>query len=91
MTNDSVGYDICSYKNENIEPGDIVRIGTGIACKPPQGTYARLASRSSLASEEYIILGGIIDPGYRGEIKVSMQNASKLTGLHLLQANGSPR
>jgi len=51
---------------------------TGIAIGIPQGTYARIAPRSSLAFKESIgIGGGVIDADYTGEVKVIIMNHGK--------------
>lgn len=52
-------------------------MGTGIAINLPEGYMARVCPRSGLARNYGIdILGGIIDAGYRGEIKVILHNTS---------------
>lgn len=52
-------------------------VGTGIAIDLPEGYMARVCPRSGLARNYGIdILGGIIDAGYRGEIKVILHNTS---------------
>ena len=46
----------------------------------PHGTYGRIASRSGLALDHGItVRGGVIDPDYRGEIKVILYNESRDT------------
>jgi dUTP pyrophosphatase len=46
-------------------------IGTGVAVALPPGTYGRVAPRSGLAAKFGIdVLAGVIDPSYRGEIRV---------------------
>ena len=43
--------------------------------KPPDGIYARVASRSSLAFKQNIhVAGGVIDPDYRGSISIGLYN-----------------
>ena len=51
-------------------------VGLGFAVTPPIGCYARIAERSGLASKHGImILGGVIDEDYRGEIKAILYNS----------------
>jgi dUTP pyrophosphatase len=63
----------------SIEPLEIASIGTGLAMQFPQGYGALVEDRSGLALRGIITLGGVIDPGYRGEIKVVLCNLSKKT------------
>ena len=39
--------------------------------------YAQLYARSSMAAKGITVLGRVIDPDYRGNIKVILQNNSK--------------
>lgn len=70
------GWDI-SYDGEPTEilPGTAVWLSTGISVAIPRGWYARAAPRSGLAFKNSIdVLAGVIDAGYRGEIRVGLQN-----------------
>lgn len=78
-TDDSVGYDLRSIEDRRIEPGEIVKIHTGISIQPSKGYYAQIFSRSSFAAKGLSVEGGVIDPGYTGEIQVVMYNHSKIT------------
>lgn len=74
------------YANEDciIKPGERACIGTGIAIEwvknnkydeEPESYYMKLSSRSGLSKNFGIEIGaGILDPSYRGEIKVMMFN-----------------
>jgi dUTP pyrophosphatase len=73
---DDAGYDLTASQDAVIEKGTCVMIGTGIAIAMPPGVYGRIAPRSSLGSKNIIVNGGIIDQGYRGEIKVILSSLS---------------
>ena len=76
-TQDSVGYDIHSNLTQDIiiEPKQIAIIPTGLAMDPPPGTYIKIAPRSGLTIKNQLTtMAGIIDPDYRGEIKIIMRN-----------------
>ena len=76
-TADSIGYDLYCYSQEDIviEPNKIVIIPTGVIIEPPPGTYARIAPRSGLTvNNSLTTLAGVVDPDYRGEVKVVLQN-----------------
>lgn len=73
-TSGSIGYDLMSYEDTFLAPGRMTIVKTGIKAKPPNGTYIRLAARSSIASKGVHVNGGVIDPDYTGEIKVILHN-----------------
>lgn len=55
-----------------------VNIPTGLVIEPPPGHFVMVCSRSGLASNSVWVTNapGIIDPDYRGEIKVLLYNGS---------------
>jgi dUTP pyrophosphatase len=56
-------------------PGQRVLIGTGVCTAIPPGFYGQIAERSGLGYGEGVgLLGGVIDAGYRGEIKAIVVN-----------------
>lgn len=60
-----------------IEPWTRKLIPTGIAISVPCGTYGRIAPKFGLAANHCIDVGaGVIDPDYRGEVKVLLINNS---------------
>uniref|UniRef100_A0A158P5N9 Deoxyuridine 5'-triphosphate nucleotidohydrolase n=1 Tax=Tetranychus urticae TaxID=32264 RepID=A0A158P5N9_TETUR len=76
----SVGFDLHCIESFFIEPQNRAVIRTGICLEFPDGCYGRVAGRSSLAASSGIIVGGgVIDPDYRGEIKVILFNLSSET------------
>jgi len=74
----AVGYDLYSTQGCVILPGQRGLISTGISIELPTGTYGRVASRSGLSVKNGLHVGaGVIDPDYRGEIKVLLYNHGK--------------
>ena len=73
----SIGYDL-SFDESNpilLQPGKLHAFNTGIAIKCPVGTYARIAPRSGLTFNNNIhSMAGVIDPDYRGQLKVLLHN-----------------
>lgn len=57
-----------------IAPGQTVPVSTGIALEFPSEYGALVEDRSGLAVRGVTTLAGVIDPGYRGEIKVVVTN-----------------
>jgi dUTP pyrophosphatase len=51
-------------------------IDTGIAVEVPDGKFCLIKERSSLALRGMVITAGVIDYGYRGEIKIICHNVS---------------
>jgi dUTP pyrophosphatase len=71
----AAGYDLFSTDGYTIQPGHRVVVSTGINLQLPPGTYGRIAPRSGLAVKHGLDVGaGVIDPDYRGEVKVVLFN-----------------
>lgn len=69
--------DIYSDEDVEIAPGETHLISTGIALAIPEGFYCHVYARSGLSSKTSFRLAnsvGIIDSGYRGELKVPCWN-----------------
>ena len=66
--------DLTNCSTLNILPGETVAVPTGIALALPEGFGALVEDRSGLALRGLTTLAGVIDPGYRGEIKVVLTN-----------------
>jgi dUTP pyrophosphatase len=58
------------------EAGSTAAVPTGIAMEFPSTHGALVEDRSGLAVRGVTTLAGVIDPGYRGELKVVMTNLS---------------
>ena len=57
-----------------LSPGQTVPVSTGIALEFPPEYGALVQDRSGLAVRGVTTLAGVIDPGYRGEIRVVVTN-----------------
>jgi dUTP pyrophosphatase len=71
------GYDLAAAENLVLAPGERAVIRTGIAIAVPDGYAGLVLPRSGLAVRHGISLvnaPGLIDPGYRGELMVSLIN-----------------
>jgi len=77
-TPQAAGYDIRSAEDEVVlQPGEIRLVGTGLLMELPEGMECQVRPRSGLALRHGITLPnspGTIDPDYRGEIRIIMQN-----------------
>lgn len=84
LTVDSIGLDIFAHLltetgRENtllIPPGVVRAVPTGLLIEPPPNCIVQVVSRSRLALKSLFVANapGIIDPGYRGELKVLLYN-----------------
>ena len=71
------GWDLYSLEDKEINRGRRTTISTGIAMSIPEGYVGLIWPRSGLAVKRGVtIFAGVIDSGYRGEIKVCLYNAS---------------
>jgi dUTP pyrophosphatase len=66
--------DLYALRAATLAPGETKPVETGIALEFPSGYGALVEDRSGLAVRGITTLAGVIDPGYRGEIKVVMTN-----------------
>ena len=66
--------DLYAAEELTIEPGSTVLVSTGVAMEFPSTHGALVEDRSGLAVKGITTLAGVIDPGYRGEIRVVVTN-----------------
>jgi dUTP diphosphatase len=74
------GLDLAACEPATIGPGERVVIGTGLAVAIPEGHAGLLIPRSGLAARHGISkvnATGLIDSGYRGELKVILLNTDR--------------
>ena len=74
------GLDLVACERHELGPGERGVVGTGIAVAVPEGFAGFVQPRSGLASRHGIALvnsPGLIDSGYRGEIRVVLLNTDR--------------
>jgi dUTP pyrophosphatase len=74
------GLDLYSAEDVSLAPGDRAAVGTGIAVAIPKGYAGFVHARSGRALKQGLALvnaPGLIDSGYRGEIKVILINLAR--------------
>lgn len=77
MRSGDAGIDLTSREDVEIAPGGTVVVGTGVRMEIPDGYHGQVVPRSGLAAKRGVTVAnspGIIDAGYRGEIKVALHN-----------------
>ena len=69
------GFDLVAVEDVVVEPGETVKVPTGIAIELPSGYELQVRPRSgiSLRTKLRVVLG-TVDAGYRGEIGVIVDN-----------------
>ena len=70
------GLDLYANDNYTLFENDIIPIDTGIRMAIPNGHAGLIWDKSGLANQGLKTMGGVIDSGYRGEIKVVVTNLS---------------
>lgn len=71
------GMDLCSSVDLMIEPGERALVPTGIAMAIPLNYVGLVWDKSGIATKAGVTtLAGVIDSGYRGEIKIALLNTS---------------
>ena len=75
-SDEAAGYDLYSYESETVASNQIKLIDTGISIRVPEGTYGRIAPRSSVSKKGILVNAGVIDRDYRGPVKIMLHNLS---------------
>ena len=78
---EAVGADLyaCLEEPVTIQPGEVYWVSTGIALEVPKGCAGLVYARSSMGVKRGLAPAnkvGVVDPDYRGEIKVVLLNHS---------------
>jgi dUTP diphosphatase len=74
------GYDLHAAEPARLAPGERASVGTGIAVAIPEGHAGLVLPRSGLAARHGISVvnaPGLIDAGYRGELRVLLLNTDR--------------
>jgi dUTP pyrophosphatase len=74
------GLDLAACERIELGPGERATVGTGIAVAIPEGHAGFVQPRSGLAARHGITIvnsPGLVDSGYRGELKVVLQNTDR--------------
>ena len=74
------GLDLASCERVELGPGERAVVGTGLAVAIPEGYAGFVQPRSGLASRHGISVvnaPGLIDSGYRGEVRVVLLNTER--------------
>jgi dUTP pyrophosphatase len=80
------GLDLHALEGRALGPGERAQISTGIAVEIPDGQAGLVLARSGLAARHGIALvnaPGLIDAGYRGEIKVLLLNTDRIESFEI--------
>jgi dUTP pyrophosphatase len=71
------GLDLVACERAELAPGERAVVGTGVAVAIPEGHAGLVLPRSGLAARHGLTIvntPGLIDSGYRGEVKVILLN-----------------
>ena len=77
---DDAGHDLHSVEAVTLAPGERAMVATGLAIELPEGHAGWVVPRSGLAARHGIAVvnaPGLIDPGYRGELRVLLLNTDR--------------
>lgn len=69
-----LGADLYSVESLDLLPGQIRLVSTGMALEFPKGWGGLIEDRSGLALKGVCTLAGVIDSGFRGELRVILIN-----------------
>jgi dUTP pyrophosphatase len=80
------GLDLYALEAIRLDPGERVSARTGVAVEIPAGQAGLVLPRSGLAARHGVALvnaPGLIDAGYRGEVRVLLLNTDRTTAVEL--------
>jgi dUTP pyrophosphatase len=80
------GFDLYAAEPAHLEPGMRTQVPTGVAVEIPAGQAGLILPRSGLAAKHGITLvnaPGLIDSGYRGELRVLLLNTDPTSTFEL--------
>ena len=83
---EDAGIDFFTQKTKEgvvLAPGSLVTVDLGVACEFPQGFVLMFKDRSSIGALGVHVFAGVIDSGYRGELKLVLYNTSKSVYRHM--------
>lgn len=75
---DDLGLDLSALEADLLLPGEVAQVRTGVTLHAP-GCGFLLRERSGMARRGVSVLGGVIDPGYTGEVVVLLCNHGRET------------
>ncbi len=71
-----VGMDLYSMETVTVKPGEHYRFWHGFALEFPEGYGAIIMDKGSISKAGFVHMGGVYDPGYRGEYNTLLVNLS---------------
>ena len=83
---DDAGLDLHALEPVRLEPGERAMVRTGLAIELPPGHAGWVVPRSGLAARHGVALvnaPGLIDAGYRGEVRVLLLNTDRAAAVEL--------
>ena len=71
------GFDLYSDEDVIIKSGESVLVSTGVAMAIPENHAGLIWDRSSMGGKGIHSFAGVVDSGYRGEVKVCLFNTGE--------------
>jgi len=68
------GFDLFACESLVLAPGEVRAVPTGIALAIPRGFVGLIWDKSGISLKGVHKLAGVVDSGYRGEVRVVMAN-----------------
>ena len=84
------GLDLCASEDVTLKPGERASVGTGIAIALPSAHAGFVVPRSGLAARQGLSIvnaPGLIDEGYRGEVRVLLINLDPTEPIHIARGD----
>jgi dUTP pyrophosphatase len=70
------GVDLITMEECTLNEGEQISLPTGIKIALPKNTVGLIQDRSSFGNRGIKVMGGVVDEGYTGEVRVMLKNLS---------------
>lgn len=87
----AAAYDLFTPTDIRVSAGRMTVVPTGWSVRLPRGKYLKIESRSGLAARGIVVVGGVVDSDYSGEIRVVLHNLSQSDIMGAWTANAGDR
>jgi dUTP pyrophosphatase len=78
------GFDLVAVEDVIVEPGQTVKVRTGLAFEIPEGYEMQIRPRSGITTKTKLrVQLGTIDSGYRGEVSVMVDNIAQVINMQV--------
>lgn len=84
MYPDDGGFDLSTCESLIVDPHDVTTVSTGLQIQLPRNYVGLITPRASITTQlNLLVITGIVDSGYRGEITIMIYNLNRKQKVHV--------